>query len=103
MRRRDFILLLTGALFVALVAFRQVNNRNENTVVPAAPKTSEAVRISYQDITAWELNGMLAQKNFFLVNVHIPYEGEIAKTDSFIPYDQIEKDLDQPAGLRLRK
>jgi rhodanese-related sulfurtransferase len=32
---------------------------------------------------------MLAQKDFTFVNVHIPYEGEIERTDAFIPYNEI--------------
>ena len=30
-----------------------------------------------------------------MVNVHIPYEGEIQNTDLFLPYDQIEESLDK--------
>ncbi len=40
-----------------------------------------------------ELEEMLADKDFFFVNTHIPYEGEIEQTDAFIPYDQIEENL----------
>lgn len=44
---------------------------------------------SYVDVAADRLSKMLAAKDFVLVNVHVPYEGELAKTDAFIPYDQI--------------
>jgi rhodanese-related sulfurtransferase len=49
-----------------------------------------------ENIPASNLAKMLANKNFTFINVHTPYEGEIEKTDSFIPYDQIvasEKNL----------
>ena len=29
------------------------------------------------------------------MNVHTPYEGEIEKTDAFIPYNEIDKNLDK--------
>jgi rhodanese-related sulfurtransferase len=43
---------------------------------------------SYLNITPATLDTLLAKKDFFFVNVHIPFEGEIALTDAFIPYDQ---------------
>src|SRR3989344_9691259 len=49
----------------------------------------------YTDVTSNQLKTMLQNKDFYLVNVHIPYEGEIDKTDVFIPYDQIDKNLDK--------
>lgn len=36
-----------------------------------------------------ELAAMLAKKDFLLINVHVPYEGEIEQTDAFIAYDKI--------------
>ena len=48
---------------------------------------------SYWDITPAQLSSMLEHKNFLLVNVHIPYEGEIPKTDLFVPYNEIEENL----------
>lgn len=50
---------------------------------------------AYTNVTAPLLRQMLERKDFFFVNVHIPYEGEIAPTDAFIPYDQVEKLLHQ--------
>ncbi len=44
---------------------------------------------SQDTVSAKQLAKMLKTKNFTFVNVHIPYEGEIEKTDTFIAYDQI--------------
>lgn len=45
---------------------------------------------------AWPCEGPgWRRKDFFFVNVHIPYEGEIARTDAFIPFDQVEKQLNR--------
>ncbi len=49
----------------------------------------------YADISVEQLAGILDDKDFTLVNVHIPYEGEIAQTDLFIPFDEIGDHLDQ--------
>ena len=38
---------------------------------------------------------MLQAKNFPLINVHIPYEGEIASTDTLIAYNEIDQHLDR--------
>ena len=42
-----------------------------------------------------QLAAMLENKNFFFVNVHIPYEGEIRNTDAIIAFDQIADNLDK--------
>jgi phage shock protein E len=50
---------------------------------------------SYTDVSVTELQTMLANKDFTFVNVHIPFEGNIAGTDISIAYDQIGKNLDK--------
>lgn len=58
---------------------------------------------SYTDVSAVGLAAMLENKDFPLINVHIPYEGEIERTDLFIPYNEIEGNLDQlPADKDAR-
>jgi len=44
-------------------------------------------------VSADELAKALGQKDFALVNVHVPYAGEIDGTDALIPYDQIGSSL----------
>lgn len=46
----------------------------------------------YGELSPGELRALLADRNFFLINVHVPYEGEIAGTTAFIPYDRIAED-----------
>ncbi len=46
-------------------------------------------RTTGDEVSARTLKAMLKQKDFTFINVHVPYEGEIAGTDTFIPYDQI--------------
>ena len=50
---------------------------------------------SYTDVNAAGLAVMLEDKDFPLINVHVPYEGEIPDTDLFIPYNEVEANLGQ--------
>jgi rhodanese-related sulfurtransferase len=50
---------------------------------------------SYTNVSVAELQTMLANKDFTFVNVHIPFEGNIANTDLSIPYNEIDQNLGQ--------
>jgi phage shock protein E len=58
---------------------------------------------AYTDITVVELQDMLAEKDFTFINVHIPFEGDIAGTDLSIPYNQIDQNLDLLPGEKDAK
>lgn len=49
----------------------------------------------YAGITVEQLAGMMPDKDFTLVNVHIPYQGEIPETDLFIPYAEVVGNVSQ--------
>jgi rhodanese-related sulfurtransferase len=50
--------------------------------------------VNFTRLTSTQLAAMLLHKQFFFVNVHTPYEGEIKNTDAFIVYDKISENLD---------
>ncbi len=76
--------------------------------VPTSPaqQTTREAKIdggSYWNITPSQLKTMLEKKDFPLVNVHIPYDGEIAGTDLFLPYNEIEGNLSKLPGNKGAK
>lgn len=68
------------------------------TTQPAVEVVGKQVSVdggSYTDVSVAEMQTMLTNKDFTFVNVHIPFEGDIAGTDLSIPYDQISQNLDK--------
>jgi rhodanese-related sulfurtransferase len=91
MKRLPFVVILSMAFLVACAG-------KISPATPAASSQSAKVSVpggSYTNMSAVQLKAMLDKKDFTFVNVHIPYEGEIAKTDVFVPYNEIEKNLDK--------
>ncbi len=91
-------LAVAAAAVAALVVFGV--GRKAQVAVPGHEQhhAEEIVQVgggSYRNIGIEQLYQMLQQKGFWLVNVHIPYEGELPQTDLFVPYNEIEKDLDK--------
>jgi len=62
---------------------------------PAEPATLSKNASGYTDITVQQLATMLEDKDFTLVNVHIPYGEDIPQTDLPIPFNEIADHLDE--------
>lgn len=66
----------------------------EQSSLPDLPQNADG----YVDIDVVQLAAAMPGEDFTLVNVHIPYEGELPNTDRFIPYNEITDHLaDLPA------
>lgn len=59
--------------------------------------------VGFITLTSAQLADMLSRKDFYFVNVHIPYDGEIRDTDAFIVYDKIAENLDKLPRSRNEK
>jgi rhodanese-related sulfurtransferase len=50
-----------------------------------------AAQSGYENVSVGRFVEMMDHKDFILINVHVPYEGEIPGTDFLIPYNEIEQ------------
>jgi len=82
-KRAMWVVLLVGLLSAACAAKTE----------PVS--TIEADSGSYYEVNVDEFEKMMENKDFILVNVHIPYEGDLPNTDLSIPYNEIDKHLNE--------
>jgi rhodanese-related sulfurtransferase len=99
--------ILLNILFVLIIL--GLSACQSSTVTTGGSETTEIgkeIKVkggSYIDISVNELVGMMENKDFTLVNVHIPFEGDLPKTDLSIAYDTIGQNLDQLGGDKNAK
>ena len=100
MRRHVIRVLMVASALLLLGVAAACGSSSEPGGEEATPTGEGAVATGgvYHEVDPAGLRSMLAAKDFLLVNVHIPYEGEIEDTDLFIPYDQVEAHLGELPG-----
>ena len=57
--------------------------------------SQDGAQASYGNISVDELETMMADRDVVLVNVHIPFEGDMPNTDASIRFDEIADHLDE--------
>ncbi|HYN44825.1 MAG TPA: rhodanese-like domain-containing protein, partial [Candidatus Limnocylindrales bacterium] len=88
------ILFLIAGVAIILIGWSLV----QPLQTPDGTKKDEIVQVSggsYRNIASEQLWIILQKKDFVLINVHIPYEGELPQTDMFIPYKAIDQNIDR--------
>jgi len=82
-----------ACLLFAVYVVVALGNLPAMAVAAEAGTRIPASRGAYVNVSAPVLKEMLARKDFVLVNVHVPYEGEIVATDTFIPFNEIDQQI----------
>jgi len=89
--------LTRGSTFILVAFLALLLVACAPAVTERAIESSELVQNAdgYTDVDAEQLAQLLEGGDLTLVNVHIPYAGEIPDTDLFIPFDEISDYLDE--------
>lgn len=82
-------------MLLVLTACQSAAIKLSASIPPDIGKVIQVEWGSYRDISVTDLLGLMEIKNFLLINVHIPFEGNLPNTDASIPYDTIGQNLDK--------
>ena len=98
--RRRIMMIHNRQLFGGLAALLALLLTACGAVGPEAENDSTTGRFAknadgYADISIEQLAELLEDTELTLVNVHIPFEGDLPQTDLSIPFDEITEHLDQ--------
>jgi len=67
------------------------------------PKKSGKQTTGYQTLNIDEVAELTDEPDVTLINVHIPYAGEIPGTDAFMPFNRIKENQDKLPGDKTAK
>ncbi len=114
-QRVRLMLALVSVMGLSLILLAACDNGNQSgavatSTVGPSPTVSATVgqlvttaKGSYTDISPQQLNAMLAHKDFFLVDVHVPHQGRLPNLDARIAYDKIADNLNLlPTDMNAR-
>lgn len=93
-------------IVVILILLSACQSSTSPTFLSATTEIGKTVKVdngSYKDISVTELQTLIKNKDFALVNVHTPFEGNLPKTDVSIPYDTIGQNLARLPGDKNSK
>lgn len=79
-----------------MIELRYLSSTNPaNGATSTSSAKKEGAQSVIRDLESAQFRDLIARNDVFTVNVHIPYEGEITGTDTFIPYDTIALSLNK--------
>ena len=84
----SLVFLVVAAVWPGL---RTASAASTSQGLPVLPKNA----FGFMELHAEQLARSMSSKNFILVNVHVPDQGSLPKTDVSIPFDQIKTSLDK--------
>lgn len=91
-RIRGWLMLVAVLLLSACAGVQQGGSVSESGAIGTSVTVPGG---AYTNVSVAELQTMLVNKDFVLVNTHIPFEGDLPNTDRSIAYNEIAQKLDQ--------
>lgn len=85
---KSFIITIFILTLSSILIYSRLTPQTQSPFQPT-PSPQPVPNLSQFKLTPKQLKAMLANKDFVLINVHIPYAGEIPGTDFNIPYNDI--------------
>lgn len=95
MKLRRMPAAVRSTLFVLILAafgplgMRMASAAPTNQGLPVLPRNA----FGFMDLRVEQLAVSMPAKNFTLINVHVPDQGSLPKTDVSIPFDQVKSSL----------
>jgi rhodanese-related sulfurtransferase len=99
MKKTNYIsMFLIVVMFILSTGCQSTVAPTSISATPVIGKVEIVDGGSYTSISVIDLQSLMKKKDFILINVHTPFQGNMPKTDLSIPYDTIGQNLDKIPG-----